>query len=408
MSGKPMALEGLKVVDLSTIVAAPTAAELLCAYGADVIKVEALGGDGQRNVGLYFGAPYRDDCNPNYTIQNANKKHIAINLKSEEGKEAMLKLLSEADIFVTNVRMKGLNKMGLGYEDLKDKMPGLIYAHFGGYGPKGPYKDDPGFDSTVFWWRSGMMADWLPDDATFPFKPTYAFGDTVTASSFYAAILMAVIGKMKTGKGTLVECSLYASGLWCNGQGVVITQFDNKRMNPQPAANQDPLNWFYQCKDDGWITINQLTTFENDFAGVCRKLGVEDLLEKYPGLSREEMIEKGYYLDIGQRFREAFRKKDAEDWFEDIRELGITVGYARPTYEAATDEQAIVNGYVEELEFPDGTKAMMPVPPMFLKDYDRRPLKPAGNLGEDTKEILKDAGYDDATIEKMLAEGAVK
>ena len=104
----------------------------------------------------------------------------------QEGKEAMLKLLSEADIFVTNVRMKGLNKMGLGYEDLKDKFPGLIYAHFGVYGPKGPLKDDPGFDSTVFWWRSGMIADWMTEDADFPFKPTYAFGDTVTASDIIA------------------------------------------------------------------------------------------------------------------------------------------------------------------------------------------------------------------------------
>ena len=192
MSEKIMPLEGLKVVDLSTIVCAPMAAGVLSTFGADVIKVEPPTGDGERMTHTYLKTP-GGEVDPIYTIKNTGKRHIAIDIKSDGGREVMLKLLEEADIFVTNVRLKGLERLGIAYEQIKERCPKLIYAHFTGYGPKGPNKDDPGFDSTVFWLRGGMIADWQTKDARYPFGPTYAFGDMVTSSSLVSAILMAVL-----------------------------------------------------------------------------------------------------------------------------------------------------------------------------------------------------------------------
>ena len=133
-----------------------------------------------------------DDKNPLFTIQNSGKRLTSIDLKNPDGKAAFLKLLETADVFLTNVRLPSLGRLGLDYETLYKAYPGLVYAHFSGFGPKGPDAAKPGFDSTAFWLRSGPMADWQVP-GSFPFTPTYAFGDMATSSAFLSGILMAII-----------------------------------------------------------------------------------------------------------------------------------------------------------------------------------------------------------------------
>ena len=148
-------LEGVKVVEMATVVAAPTTARMLCAYGAEVIKVETVSGDVMRLSGTHEFTPYEDDCNPLFTIHNSNKKFISVNIKTEEGKKVLLDLIRDSDVFITNVREKSLQRSGLDYESLCEVNPRLIYAHFKGYGDKGPSANDPGFDISAFWLRSG-------------------------------------------------------------------------------------------------------------------------------------------------------------------------------------------------------------------------------------------------------------
>ena len=157
---KKMPLEGIRVVELATVVAAPTASRVLCAFGAEVIKVETKIGDEMRRAGEFEMVVCEDDKNPLFTIQNSGKRLTSIDLKNPDGKAAMLKLLETADVFLTNVRLPSLGRLGLDYETLHAAYPGLVYAHFSGFGPKGPDAAKPGFDSTAFWLRSGPMADW--------------------------------------------------------------------------------------------------------------------------------------------------------------------------------------------------------------------------------------------------------
>ena len=220
---KKMPLEGIRVVELATVVAAPTASRVLCAFGAEVIKVETKIGDEMRRAGEFEMVVCEDDKNPLFTIQNSGKRLTSIDLKNPDGKAAFLKLLETADVFLTNVRLPSLGRLGLDYETLHKAYPGLVYAHFSGFGPKGPDAAKPGFDSTAFWLRSGPMADWQVP-GSFPFTPTYAFGDMATSSAFLSGILMAIIGKKSTGMGTFVSTSLFASGIWCNAIGVVSHQ----------------------------------------------------------------------------------------------------------------------------------------------------------------------------------------
>ena len=135
---KKMPLEGIRVVELATVVAAPTASRVLCAFGAEVIKVETKIGDEMRRAGEFEMVVCEDDKNPLFTIQNSGKKLTAINLKTAAGKEALLRLLEDADVFLTNVRMPSLKRLGLDYDTLHKRFPGLIYAHFSGFGAKGP------------------------------------------------------------------------------------------------------------------------------------------------------------------------------------------------------------------------------------------------------------------------------
>jgi len=149
-------LKGVRVVELSSFVAAPCCAKLLGDWGAEVIKIEPLGGDGIRVMGGTFKSPYTDDENPMFELENGNKKGISVNVKTKEGVEVLHKLLEKSDIFVTNVREQALAKIGLTYDQLKDAFPGLIHAHILGYGEEGPLKDKPGFDYTAYFARGGV------------------------------------------------------------------------------------------------------------------------------------------------------------------------------------------------------------------------------------------------------------
>ncbi|MGI6093774.1 MAG: CaiB/BaiF CoA transferase family protein, partial [Negativicutes bacterium] len=217
-------LKGLKVIDLSTVIAVPKAARILAEWGADVIKVEPPSGEPMRTMGKTWGVlPYTEDYNPAFQTENMHKRSIVMDLKKEDGKAAFLKLIEKADIFMTNVRMGSLQKLGLGYEELTRINQGLIYAYFTGYGDKGPEKDKPGFDTTAFWSKSGAMIEWVFEGGR-PFRPLGGFGDGACASMLLSGILLALYKRKLTGEGEIITTSLYANALWLNSGGVLMGQ----------------------------------------------------------------------------------------------------------------------------------------------------------------------------------------
>lgn len=150
-------LEGIKVVDLTSYLAAPTTGRVLAEWGADVVKVESFSGDPARRQAGVFNMPMSDDENLAFDYANFGKKFMTLNLKSGKGMEVMLKLLAGADVFLTSNRTKSLMKMGLDYKTLHEKFPKLVYAQVTGYGDKGPEKDAAGFDVTCYMARGGVF-----------------------------------------------------------------------------------------------------------------------------------------------------------------------------------------------------------------------------------------------------------
>ena len=398
-------LEGIRVVELATVVAAPTASRMLCAYGAEVIKVEALYGDELRRAGKAEMCPCEDDKNPLFTIANSNKKLTSINFKSSAGKDALLKLIGRADVFITNVREASLKRNGLDYDSLKEQFPGLIYAHFSGFGPKGPSAGNPGFDRTAFWLRSGPMADWQ-EKGSFPFIPTYGFGDISTSSVLLSGILMALIGRNSTGLGTKVETSLFASGIWCNAAGVVSTQFDRKHLNPDPLNPSDPFGTYYICADGKWLGMC-VNEYRRDKEKLARLLGIEDILDDPRYADIDSLHESGVLPETVERISEIFLSHDSAYWRQLLSENSVSCEVMQCTCEVSSDPQAIENRYVEEVEYADGLKVMMPCPPIHFSSYGRRPYLPTGSIGNDTEQIFIELGYSREEIESMRENGAI-
>lgn len=405
---KKMPLEGIRVVELATVVAAPTASRVLCAFGAEVIKVETKIGDEMRRAGEFERVVCEDDKNPLFTIQNSGKRLTSIDLKNPDGKAAFLKLLETADVFLTNVRLPSLGRLGLNYETLHKAYPGLVYAHFSGFGPKGPDAAKPGFDSTAFWLRSGPMADWQVP-GSFPFTPTYAFGDMATSSAFLSGILMAIIGKKSTGMGTFVSTSLFASGIWCNAIGVVQTQFDRKDLNPDPLRPTDPFNQTYCCKDGRWIGV-YCNEYVEDKEKLAKLYGIEEIIDDPRCATIETMQETGVIVDVIKRCNEIFRTRTAMEWRDYFSANNVACEVMMKSHEVSSDPQAIENGYMVPVEYPDAdhTTVMMPNPPIWFSDYDRKEYQPTGTIGADTEEILTSMGYSPEEIQAMKDSGAVR
>jgi crotonobetainyl-CoA:carnitine CoA-transferase CaiB-like acyl-CoA transferase len=401
-----MPLKGVRVLELATVVATPAASRMLCAYGAEVVKIETSYGDELRRVGEAELVPYDDFKNPIFTIHNSNKKLTSVNIKSEAGREVVMRLLERSDVFISNVRYASLGRLGLDYEALKERFPRLIYAHFSGYGPKGPAAGNPGFDSTAFWLRSGPMSDWQVK-GSYPFVPTYAFGDVATSSVLLSGILMALIGRQATGRGTKVETSLFASGIWCNSEAVVSTQFQRKHLNPDPSRPSNPFDNFYLCGDGRWLGMytNEYCRDRDKFA---RVLGMEDIITDPRYASLESIAESGVIAEGVARLAGIMKTKTAPEWREILISNSISCEVMRSICEVSSDEQAVANGYVEKVDFADGLQVMMPCPPVFFSDYSRRPYQPTGALGGDTDSVLEELGYTAEQIAGMRADGAVR
>lgn len=400
-----MPLAGVRVVELATVVAAPTTSRMLCAYGAEVVKVETLYGDEMRRAGKTELTPYEDYKNPLFTVHNSNKRLTSINFKDPEGKAALLKLIGEADVFITNVREASLRRSGLDYDTLRESFPQLIYAHFSGFGPKGPVASNPGFDSTGFWLRSGPMADWQVE-GSFPFVPTYAFGDMATSSVLLSGILMALLGREKTGLGTKVETSLFASGIWCNSVGVVETQFERRHLNPDPFRPADPFDTTYKCADGKWIGV-YVNEYKKDKAKLAKLLGMEDILEdpRYDDIAT--LAESGVIVEAVKRCNEIFLTRTSAEWRELLSANSVSCEVMQSTCDVSRDSQAIENHYVEELEFADGLKVMMPCPPVHFSEYTRRPYEPTGEIGKDTDAVFASLGYSGEEIARLREKGAI-
>src|SRR5438477_5559068 len=266
---------GLKVVDLASFIAGPSAAVILSDFGADVIKVEPPSGDLWRIANHLPPQPVAEDAYA-WHLANRNKRGIALDLTSPSAQKGLEGLVKWADVLVVNTPQPARARLKLEYQDVVRWNPRLIYADISGFGDKGPDANLPGFDITSYWARSGLLS-MTRDAGAPPTWPVAGSGDNATAVGLYSAIVTALYRRERTGEGSYVTTSLLAEGVWSASVSIQAALCGAKfygphdRKNPANAA----LN-VYRASDGAWFV---LLVLPDKLAAVAKAIGREDLLK---------------------------------------------------------------------------------------------------------------------------------
>lgn len=382
-------LEGVKVVELSTMIAATSCGRTLAEWGADVIKVESPAGDNYRNFATQMSVPCTEDENPLFDVVNAHKKSVVIHLKSDEGIANMHRLLADADVFLTNVRPQALARLGLDYETLKEKYPRLIYAAISGYGEKGPRADSPGYDTIAFWAATGFLGDMRVDSGenSYPVSGPAGPGDVVTGMALLSVILAALYKRTLTNKGDYVTASLYGTALWCFHVMLVSTEERYGNIYPKTRLGSNPLASPFRTSDDDWI-MTTILNFPKDWPKICQVLGVEELTEdpRFSTAKAQRSPESREYLM--NRFAGIFAGKTAAEWCELLTKADIVHDRLAKFKDMEQSEQAWANEFIHEEVCPNGNKTVLVRPAMFSQKNGITPFTRGPKLGEHNEEIL--------------------
>lgn len=378
-------LSGVKVVELTTYVAAPICGRMLCDLGAEVIKVEPPTGDVWRYLRRNVASTPSGTINSMFQITNAGKKSVILNLKDANDMASFHKLLAEADVFITNTRIGSLKKMGLDHDTLCEKYPHLIYGLLTGYGEEGPDAMKPGFDLVAFFSMSGFLLDMSCSDNKYPASAPTGAGDTTAGTTLLAGILAALYKKKETGLGDFVSVSLYNTGLWVFNTPIMRAGDPYNTERRLSRADMCPLATMYRCKDDEWIQVSILD--EAKLAPVFfNLLGVPELNDD-PRFNNDK-ARLQYTSELFDIVEPIFLTKDSHEWLEILQKNDIVSNRLCHFSDVATSPQAWANGYLENFTFPNGETVVIPTSPLRLASIGTAPSKNAPELGADTNEVL--------------------
>src|SRR6202521_3577046 len=392
---------GLKVVDLSSFIAGPSAATILSDFGADVIKVEPPEGELWRKGQKIPPQPHSEEAYP-FQLANRNKRGVTLNLKSANAQQVLQRLVKWADVFIVNTPHSARKKLKLEYDDVTQWNPRLIYADLTGFGEKGPDAALPGFDLTAFWARSGLL--FMTRDAGEPQTwPVAGSGDNATAVCIYAAIATALYRRERTGKGSYVTTSLLAAGIWSASVFIQAALCGasfyglHDRTHPANAA----LNT-YRSSDGTWFV---LVATPDKVPAVLKAMGREDILTD-PRFSDPAKLAQNR-PQLTAMLDGIFGSQPMSHWYAVSNGVHVTFGAVREPQEVVNDPQLRANDIVVPL---DGAGEKLPSTissPIQVHDVSKVPAKRAPKIGEHNEEILKELQFDTKEIEHLRTSGVI-
>ncbi|MDP3748382.1 MAG: CaiB/BaiF CoA-transferase family protein [Phenylobacterium sp.] len=390
-----MLLEGLKVVEMATWVAGPGCAGIMADWGAEVIKVESPDGDATR---AFYPDTAESPGNPIFSMENRGKKGVVLDIAKPEGRRALIALLRQADVFITNVRPGSLKRMGLDYESLKGELPQLIYAAVTGYGLTGPEADVPAFDITAFWTRSGVARAMIPpDQEPFPSRP--GFGDHTTALATLSAVLAAAHERTATGRGRLVETSLIRAGAYAISWDLSLQLRYGQVVTAQPRDERPvAISGFFRTGDDRWVCIvpRTLDCFTNMMIAIDRP---EILADERYDLPIEDLA---IVREVRAMIDEAFGGMTLAEASERLTAGDLAWAPMATLAELAESDMAREAGCFETVADGWGGSFRAPAAPARFPEGAPPVGRPAPKLGEHTREVLEAAGLRPDEIEALL------
>jgi crotonobetainyl-CoA:carnitine CoA-transferase CaiB-like acyl-CoA transferase len=397
-------LSGIKVLDAGTFIFGPAATTVLADFGADVLKIESPGiGDPYRY--LYLMPPF-PACEENYgwVLTGRNKRSIALNLKDAAAREVLYKLVRGADVLVTNYHPSVVSALGMTYEQLAELNPRLIYAHATGYGESGEEAEKPGYDATAWWARSGLM-DLVRESDGEPALSMPGMGDHPAAMALLSGILLALLQRERTGRGTKVSSSLMANGVWSNAflaQAVLCGVSKTPKISRTSTRNA--LANRYRTRDDRWIFLAMIQE-NKDWPRFPVAIDRPDLLSDPRFATAEARHENATQLI--QILDEVFASRDLADWRRALDAHQITFGPVARVTELPSDRQMEVNGVFVSAPSPRGGELRTIDSPFWLDGVRKVRTRPAPGLGDHTDEVLAELGYDVEAIRRLRERKAI-
>jgi formyl-CoA transferase len=391
-------LDGVRVVDLTRVLAGPYCTMMLADMGADVLKVEIPGrGDDSRA----WGPPWAGTESAYYLSANRNKRSITLNFRTEGGRRVLLDLVRRADVFVENFIPGSLDRLGLGYEDLKKVNPGLVYCSVSGYGYDGPYATRPGYDFIAQAEGGIMSVTGEPEGP--PMKVGVAIADITTGMFAAAAILAALRHRDRTGQGQRVEVSLLES---------VVGWLANVAMNylvsgelPRRYGNAHPNVVPYQpfATSDGWVAIG--VGNDAQFRRFCDVIGRPELADD-PRFrtNSDRVINRDVLIPI---LEEIFKSRTTDEWIEALTAAELPCGPINTLDRVFRHPQVLHRRMVEEIDHPTAGRIKLVGIPYKFSATPLAIRRHPPTLGEHTEEVLRELGYSEAEVAALRAEGAI-
>lgn len=391
-------LHGLKVVEFATYVAGPSAATILAEWGADVIKVERSDGDPTRH--LFDGRPELDG-NPVFEFENRGKRGIVLDVTRPDGRAALLRILADADVLITNLRKRTLDKTGLDYATISELLPKLIYCGVSGYGSAGEAADWPAFDIAALWTRAGIAGLAIPDGIDpFPCRP--GMGDSVCALASVSAILAALVERTRTGKGRLVETSLMRAGVYAVGWDLSMQLKFGDTDPARPRSNaKSALSNYYRCLDGKWVCM--MSRSPDDWTSIQNALGLSALSQDARFLTPDLRLANA--ADLIALLDATFANLTRDEAISRLTAHDLIVAPLHRPDEVVTDPIAQAAGCFVDVEDAYGRRFASPAMPASFPGFTLASSRPAPRIGEHTREVLGDAGYNPEEVDRLIASG---
>ena len=396
-------LAGIRVLDLTNVLAGPFCGYQLAQLGADVIKIEVPGsGDLARQLGA-DPALNRRLMGASFLAQNAGKRSVTLDLKRDAGRALFLRLLATADVLLENFRPGVMDRLELGYAQLKDVKPDLVYCAISGFGQDGPLRDNPAYDQ-IIQGLAGVMS--VTGDATSaPLRVGYPVADTLGGITAAFAIAAALVRRGRGGEGEFIDVSMLESTL--AAMGWPVSNYLIAGQAPQPMGNDNATaspSGAFRCRDG---LLNIAANKQEQFEALCRLLDRDDLISDPRFAGREERKRNRHALS--GEIEAALARETAEHWEAALNRVGVPAGRVLSLPQVLEHPQVRERQLLRRFEqVPGVDRGVQVVRAGFrLANGDPGPETPPPRLGEHTDEVLRQIGCSAGEIARLRADGVI-